>query len=116
MGRTPDNGFRAADVQHILAAEYFVTGRLGVTSLVPFDAAAPGVAAIELREMFLVRFNVIVHVKADLFQVCYAGGTACLVLGAVQCGQQHPRQDCNDRYDYKELYERKTAFRLTTHA
>ena len=105
LGRTPDNGFRAEDVQHVLAVGYPVAGPPGNSGLAPFDAPTPGVAAVELREKLLVRFDVIGHVKTDLFQIGQTGSGARLFLGMVQRGQKHSRQDRDDRDDYEELYQ-----------
>ena len=63
--------------------------------------------------MIVIVICVIYENKSQLFQIPGAldpfGFLPCLV----QRRQQHPRQNGYDRYDYKELYQRKVLQHFT---
>ena len=49
----------------------------------------------------------------NLFQIGRAENRLGFLLRFAQCRQQHPRQNCDDRDDDEELYQRKTINRFT---
>ena len=72
-----------------------------------------------MGEITLPRKKIIGIVRIDLnhlcnlFQIGRAENRLGFLLRFAQCRQQHPRQNCNDRDDDEEFYQRKTINRFT---
>jgi hypothetical protein len=64
------------------------------------------------REGIAVIFDVKFQADADLLKVVQAFCLERLLLSLAQCGQEHPRQNRDDRNDDEQFDERKSSFPL----